>query len=77
MAGTSSDACLSKASFSRRLIAFVGVILVMGVIWLRLLPGLLDLPAVRRHVELNKTRGIDPSALYYTELDERFFLDGR
>lgn len=39
------------------------------MIWCGLLPRLLDFGPVRRHVGLMEERGVDPSAMYYTELD--------
>ena len=38
-------------------------------IWCGLLPRLLEWPPVARHVALMEARGVDPSAMYYTELE--------
>ena len=43
--------------------------LVLSVIWLGLLPRLMDLPPLRREIETLEEQGIDPSAMFYTELD--------
>jgi hypothetical protein len=37
--------------------------------WLFLLPWLASLPAINGHIRWLDERGIDPSAMYYTELD--------
>lgn len=42
---------------------------VILVLWLVVLPWLADLPPVRRHIEFLEQRRIDPSAMFYTELD--------
>jgi hypothetical protein len=39
------------------------------VIWGGLLPGLLRCPAIARHVARMEERGVNPAAMYYTELD--------
>lgn len=46
----------------------VGAALV-AVVWCGLLPRLLEWPPVARHVALMEERRVDPSAMYYTELD--------
>jgi len=45
-----------------------GTTLVAGV-WCGLLPRLLEWPPVARHVALMEERRVDPSAMYYTELE--------
>lgn len=44
-------------------------ILVVLALWLGLLPRLLRLEPVVRHVQLMEAREVNPSAMYYTELD--------
>jgi hypothetical protein len=39
------------------------------VIWLAVLPRIADQPPVRRHIEFLEQRQIDPSAMFYTELE--------
>lgn len=46
----------------------VGVAAV-AVIWGGLLPAVLRSPAVTRHVARMEERGVNPAAMYYTELD--------
>jgi hypothetical protein len=41
-----------------------------AAIWCGLLPRLLELGPVERHVALMEARGVDPSAMYYTELEQ-------
>jgi hypothetical protein len=42
---------------------------VTAAIWCGLLPQLLRLEPIARHVALMEERQVDPSAMYYTELD--------
>ncbi|MCU0875768.1 MAG: hypothetical protein MUE50_25830 [Pirellulaceae bacterium] len=39
------------------------------VLWLAVLPRIADQPAVRRHIEFLEQRHIDPSVMFYTELE--------
>jgi hypothetical protein len=41
----------------------------IAVVWCGLLPRLLEWPPIARHVALMEERGVDPSAMYYTELE--------
>jgi len=41
----------------------------VALVWCGLLPRLLTLGPVYRHVALMEERGVDPSAMYYTELE--------
>ena len=50
----------------RRLAA---VLVAIGVIWCGLLPQLLRCAGVAGHVARMEERGINPAAMYYTELD--------
>ena len=43
--------------------------LVAAAVWCGLLPRLLDLGPVARHVARMEERGVDPAAMYYTELE--------
>ena len=40
----------------------------LAVIWLVILPWLTRMPALARRIEWHESRGIDPSAMFYTEL---------
>ena len=39
------------------------------VLWLAVLPRIADQPAVRRHIEFLEQQQIDPSVMFYTELE--------
>ena len=41
----------------------------MAVVWGIVLPRLLAVGPVARHVRLMEDRGVDPAAMYYTELE--------
>lgn len=45
------------------------LVVVMAGIWLGGLPGLLRWGPIARHVALMEARGVNPAAMYYTELD--------
>jgi len=53
----------------RRWLAFVGIILVMSVLWLLVLPAVSELPHVETMISRHHQLGIDPSAKFYSELD--------
>lgn len=38
-------------------------------VWCGLLPRILEMVPVQEHVALMEARGVDPSAMYYTELE--------
>lgn len=48
---------------------FVLVILAVAVVWLLVLPWAARRPAMKSHLQWLDSRGIDPSAMYYTELE--------
>ena len=39
------------------------------VLWLAVLPRIADLPPVQAHIDFLEQRQIDPSAMFYTELE--------
>ena len=41
----------------------------IAAMWLLILPWIAEQPAMERHLNWLNQRGIDPSAMYYTELD--------
>lgn len=41
----------------------------MAAVWLVVLPWIGTWPAVREKIRFEESRGIDPSAMFYTELD--------
>lgn len=42
---------------------------IVAAVWCGLLPRLLTFAPVARHVRLMEERGVDPAAMYYTELE--------
>ncbi len=44
--------------------------MITTVVWCVLLPRLLDVGPVREHVALMEERGVNPAAMYYTELEQ-------
>ncbi len=52
------------------LLGFGITILVIGTIWLDLLPRLSNFQPIRRHIDRNRHQGIDPAAMFYTEVGE-------
>lgn len=50
-------------------VRLLGGVALVAAVWCLLLPRLLDLGPIRRHVQLMEARGVDPSAMYYTELE--------
>lgn len=60
---------LSMSSNSRRWLTLVTVSLCAGVIWCVVLPWVSRQESVQQRLIFLDERGIDPSAMYYTELD--------
>ena len=54
---------------TRPVVRLVAGGVLVSAIWCGLFPRLLEWPAVARHVSLMEERRVDPSAMYYTELD--------
>ena len=59
----------SKGSLMHRRMALAGCIIAIAVIWCVLLPWVSSRPVVRKRLDFLDQKGIDPSAMYYTELD--------
>ncbi|MBB3210584.1 hypothetical protein FHS27_006431 [Rhodopirellula rubra] len=55
-----------------KLVAVVGLLI---VIWLVALPWVARRATTRQYIERLDARGIDPSAMYYTELPPDLFAD--
>ncbi len=47
----------------------VGALAVLAAIWLVALPWLARQPQVSAHIEAQESQGIDPSAMFYSELE--------
>lgn len=52
-----------------RLASLAGCIALLSVIWLVILPAYSRQPQMRQHLDWLDDQGIDPSAMYYTELE--------
>lgn len=48
---------------------FTFVLMGISVIWLVILPQVGERPAVRQRIEILEDRGVDPGAMYYTDLE--------
>jgi len=57
------------SSTTSRIGRLVAWLILIGVVWLVVLPWLAARPAMQRHRQWLDDRGIDPGAMYYTELD--------
>ncbi|GAB5512919.1 hypothetical protein [Rhodopirellula baltica] len=64
-----SDRELSFRERSYRAGALVGITLLLSIVWLVILPAYSRQPKMRQHLRWLDDRGIDPSAMYYTELE--------
>ncbi len=56
-------------SMSRAVLRLTAGSTLVAAVWCGLLPRLLEWPPVARHVALMEERRVDPSAMYYTELE--------
>ncbi|WDQ17846.1 hypothetical protein [Rhodopirellula sp. P2] len=52
-----------------RIGGLAGLIALLSIIWLVVLPAYARQPEMRQHLKWLDDQGIDPSAMYYTELD--------
>ncbi|HEX6985426.1 MAG TPA: hypothetical protein VF170_08615 [Planctomycetaceae bacterium] len=53
----------------RGLLALAAGSAALAAVWLVVLPRVGELPSVRGRIEANESRGINPGAMYYTELE--------
>ncbi|WP_417850444.1 hypothetical protein [Thalassoglobus sp.] len=53
----------------KRQLALVVTTLALLSVWLLFLPAYANRPAVKEHLQWLDEKGIDPSAMYYTELE--------
>ncbi|MDA0254434.1 MAG: hypothetical protein O3C39_13150 [Planctomycetota bacterium] len=58
-----------SGSPARDVLRLAAGLAIVAIVWGGLLPRLLDWGPVARHIELMEARGVDPSAIYYTELE--------
>jgi len=54
---------------TRAIVRLVAGGMLSAAVWCGLFPRLLEWPPVARHVALMEERRVDPSAMYYTELE--------
>jgi hypothetical protein len=54
---------------TRAVVRLVAGGMLIAAVWCGLFPRLLAWPPVARHVALMEERRVDPSAMYYTELE--------
>ncbi len=53
----------------------LAIICLITIVWMFLLPRLAELDGPRRYRERLDAQGIDPAAMYYTELPPHLFAD--
>lgn len=61
----------------RRVLALAATIVILSEVWLVLLPAYANQPEMKRHLQWLDDKGIDPSAMYYTELEMMKDILGR
>ena len=61
----------------RRVLALAVTIVILSEVWLVLLPAYANQPEMKRHLQWLDDKGIDPSAMYYTELEMMKDILGR
>ena len=59
----------STSSVTQRSAWLAATIVVMALVWLIVLPRCGRIPVIRDHLQTLEDRGIDPSAMFYTELE--------
>ena len=64
-----SDHDHSFRKSSCRVGALVGIVSLLSIVWLVILPAYARQPKMRQHLRWLDDQGIDPSAMYYTELE--------
>lgn len=66
---------MRESSNSKRTATYAGalklatVVVIVGCFWCIALPWYASRPAMKEHLQFLDDRGIDPSAMFYTELD--------
>lgn len=60
----------SQTESSRtRWIRFLTLTLLLGILWLIVLPRAAEIPRLQSEIEFLEERNIDPSAMFYTDLE--------
>ena len=65
----SPGAAVGEKRTVRGWLRLAGCAAAIGLIWLGVLPWIADRPSVQRQLEFLDQRQIDPSAMFYTELE--------
>ncbi len=58
-------------------VKFLAAATALLLVWTILLPWIGRHPSMREMIDRNESLGIDPSAMFYTELENMRFRDGR
>lgn len=72
-----SRSYLSRSYFKRSHLKLTCAVLLTGLIWLVVLPRLSRWEPIRERIRANEAAGIDPSALFYSDLEHLVYRDGR
>ena len=59
----------SADTWARRWGVFASITVLIALVWLLLLPSLASRPTLRRQIDFLDAHEIDPSAMFYTELE--------
>ncbi|MGI9472045.1 MAG: hypothetical protein ACR2NZ_10955 [Rubripirellula sp.] len=60
----------------QRWLRFAAATLVISLVWLVLLPRAARLESVKERIRRNDAAGIDPSAMFYSDLEHLQYRDG-
>lgn len=63
-------------SRKQRWIRFAGATLMVAIVWLVLLPRVARIERVQERIRRNRAAGIDPSAMFYTDLEHLDYRNG-
>lgn len=66
---TSLQRAFTEQKTNVGVLKLVTSIIAIAIFWCVVLPWYADQPAMRQHLQFLDDRGIDPSAMFYTELD--------
>ena len=67
---------ISQSNGWAKSIRFIAGVMLLLLIWLGLLPRIGALQPVSRMIDHHQESGIDPSAMFYTELEHLEYRDG-
>lgn len=69
-----NDQHTSRSPALRGRLGLAVLMVIVGLVWLVVLPAIQAHPAVQSRIDFQEQRGIDPSAMFYTDVD---FIDSR